>query len=182
MIVAAMRNLAVLLGVWGLVVLLSCSRSEQAQEGAGAAVVHEEQPFAGLVSVVNVADPKAAGQLLKGWHQVEQASWRWTEKQFSVALKTPAGGGAATLEMKLALPEALIARLQSVTLAATVNGAALAPETWNKPGEQVYTRGVPAEALKGEVTRADFTLDKALPPDTVDRRELGVIVSSVRLE
>jgi len=42
MIVSAMRNLALLLGVCGLVVLLSCSRSEQPPEAAGAAVVHAE--------------------------------------------------------------------------------------------------------------------------------------------
>lgn len=162
-----------------LLLLCCCSRRQQENQ---APVVSEEQPFPGLTSVVYVADPKVTAQLLKGWHPVEQGSWRWTEKQFSVALKVPAAGKPVTLQLKFVLPEPLMARLNSVTLTATVNGVALPPETYSKAGDQVYTRSVPAAALPDEVVRVDFRLDKALPPDAADRRELGVVVSSVGLE
>ncbi|HYM13107.1 MAG TPA: hypothetical protein VEU62_20370 [Bryobacterales bacterium] len=156
----------------------ACSRRRAAAEQA---LVQEEEPFNGLASF-EVADPRAQGQLLAGWHEVEQGSWRWTEKHFAVALKTPAKGKAATLKLQFALPKALLARLASITLAATINGTALAPQTYRKPGEQVYARSVPGEALNAEAVRVDFLLDKTLPPDERDKRELGVVVSSVGLE
>ena len=161
--------------------LSSCSRRQAA---ADPSLVQEAQPFPGL-AFLHVADPRAEPQLLAGWHPVEQGSWRWTEKHFAVALKAPAAGRhpkAAALELKFVLPIQLMARLQSITLAATVNGVALAPRTYTKAGDQVYTQRVPAEALASGVARVDFLLDKALPPNNTDRRELGVVVSSVGLE
>ena len=140
-----------------------------------------DQP-SGTASVIQVADPQVASQLLKGFHGVEQGSWRWTEKEFSVSLKPPAPGKPATLQLKLSLPEVLLKRLQSVTLKAVVNGVALPSETYTQPGAHVYAQSVPANALTGESVRVDFTLDKALGPDESDRRQLGVVVSSVALE
>ena len=133
-------------------------------------------------SVLQMADPQVVSQLLKGFHGVEQGSWRWTEKQFSVALKPPAPGKPATLQLKLSLPDVLIKRLQSITLSATVNGVALPSETYTEAGAHVYAQSVPANALTGESVRVDFSLDKALGPDDSDRRELGVVVSSVGLD
>ena len=159
--------------------LLCSCRRDQASETL---VVHKEQPAAGLSSVVQVAEPGATGQLLKGWHPVEQGSWRWTERQFSVALKSPGGSQPATLELKFVLPEALLARLKTVTLSASVNGAPLTPETYGRSGEHFYQRHVPVTALKAEIARVDFKLDRALPPADADRRELGLVVASVRLE
>lgn len=171
------RSIAPVL-ICALLGLGACSRRHAAAEQT---LVQEEEPFNGLAAFA-VADPRAEGQLLQGWHPVEQASWRWTEKHFAVALKTPHKGKAATLELKFALPKPLLARLRSVTLAATINGTPLPAETYSKPGDQVYARSVPAEALNAEAVRVDFVLDKSLPPDERDRRELGVVVSSVGLE
>jgi hypothetical protein len=158
------------------VFLAACSQSEPEAPAAPA-----EQP-PGPASVVQVADPKAAVQLLEGWHAVEQNAWRWTQKRFAVSLRPPAPGKAATLQLKFSLPEALLKRLQSVTLSAAVNGVALPGETYTAPGAHVYARSVPANALAADVARVDFSLDKALPPGEVDSRELGIVVSSVGLE
>jgi len=133
-------------------------------------------------SVIQVADPKATAQLLKGFHVVEQGSWRWTEKHFSVALKPPIPGKPATLLLRFSIPDAVLKRLQTVTLGATVGGVALPSQTYTQAGAQVYTQSVPASALSGEKVQVDFALDKALAPDENDRRELGVVVSSVGLE
>lgn len=40
-----------------------------------------------LASVVNVADPRAAIQLVSGFHALENDSWRWTARQFTVTLR-----------------------------------------------------------------------------------------------
>lgn len=169
-----------LLGAFGLLLLSSCSPQQSGQE---LPLVEEEK----LLSTLQVADPAAAEQLLKGWHQVEHDSWRWTQKGFSAALKTPGGDKAATLELKFVLPEPVLARLHSVTMSASVGGTDLEPETYSQPGEQVYRRSVPVMALRGNrvrinLVRVDFHLDKAVPPDANDRRELGVVVQSVSLE
>ena len=161
----------------GLLTLLLSACSPQ-QPGQELPLVEEEH----LLSTLQVADPVAAEQLLKGWHRVEHDSWRWSQRDFSAALKTPGGDKSATLELRFVLPEPVLARLHSVTLDATVSGANLGPETYSQAGDHVYRRNVPAAALHGNLVRADFHLDKALPPDANDRRELGVVVQSVSLE
>lgn len=157
-----------------LLVASSCSRRDVVAETP---LVEEEQ----RLSTLHVADPKAVPQLLKGWHPIEQGIWRWTAKQFAVALKAPSTGKPATLELHFFLPDTLMAKLGSVTLTASANGVALPGETYAKPGDQVYTRPVPAEATTSDVVRVDFFLDKALAPGQADERELGVVVSSVGL-
>ena len=39
-----------------------------------------------MATTVQVADPKMAAQLVSGFHGVENGSWRWTQRQFTVAL------------------------------------------------------------------------------------------------
>ncbi|MCC6858067.1 MAG: hypothetical protein IT158_05890 [Bryobacterales bacterium] len=143
-----------------------------------------EEPDTSLVSTLNVADPRASQQLLKGWHEVEQNAWRWTMSKFSVLLKPPrtAAEKGATLELKLAVPDAVTSKVKSVTLSAKVNDTALAPETFSQAGEYTYSRDVPAKVLAGETVEVSFTLDKFLPPGAADARELGVIVTTVGLE
>ncbi len=162
-----------------VIALPGCKRKEKVP-----VQLTEEETSAGLVSMVQVADPQASQQLLKGWHGVEQGAWRWTMGQFSVLLRPPqtAATKGAVLQLKLAVPDPVIAKLQSITLSAKVNDVALAPESYTKPGEYTYSREVPAKALQGEAAEVQFTLDKVLPPGAADARELGVIVSLVGLE
>lgn len=126
--------------------------------------------------------PKWNTELLEGWHSLEHDRWRWTERKFSVAVKAPVHGEPATLHLRFFLPEPVLARLQSVTLRATVAGVELPPETYSEIGEQAYIRTIPAAALEVQPARVDFELDKALPAHEGDRRELGIIVSFVGLE
>jgi hypothetical protein len=114
---------------------------------------------------------------------VEANAWRWTMQRFSVNLHPPARSAqqGAVLEFHLTVPPPTIEKLGSITLAASIGGAALAPETYSKAGEYTYRRDVPATALGGDSARIDFQLDKAVPPGEVDKRELGVVASSVAL-
>ena len=143
-----------------------------------------EEQDTGLTAMVHVADPRATQQLLKGFHGVEQNAWRWTMGQFSVLLKPPrtAAEKGAVLQLKLAVPDPIIAKLSKVTLSAKINNVALAPETYAQPGEYTYSRDVPAKALQGELVTVDFALDKFLPAGAADARELGIVVSMVGLE
>lgn len=145
----------------------------------------EEAPSAPkLLPAVNMGDPKAEKQLLSGFYAIEANAWRWTGKDFSVALRPPAGAGAqgATLDFELSIPQGAIDKLHNVTLSATVNGTALLSETYSQEGGASYKRELAPNLLTGDVARVDFHLDKAMPPANGDMRQLGVVARSVALE
>jgi len=143
----------------------------------------EEEPPR-LASVLKMGDPKIEPQLITGFYGVENGAWRWAGKQFSVNLLPPPGAAqnGGKLVAKLTVPAVVIEKNKSVSVSATAGNVALAPETYTKPGDYVYTREVPASALIGDVVRVDFALDKAMPPAPPDIRELGIIVLSIGLE
>ncbi len=155
-----------------------CKRQRKVQ----VKTTEEEAPR--MASMIHMSDPKTASQLVSGFYDVEQNAWRWAQRRFSVVLRTPIGAAqkGATLNLKFTIPDVIIAKLGSVTVAATVNGSALPPEKYDKPGEFSYSRDVPSNLLTGESARVDFTLDKAMAPSDSDQRELGVVVLSVGLE
>jgi len=66
-------------------------------------------------------------------------------------------------------------------LSATVQGHKLDPQIFAKAGSYSYTRDVPAESLKDDVVRVEFSLDHALDPTAGDHRQLGIIVSEIGL-
>ena len=55
-------------------------------------------------------------------------------------------------------------------------------ETYTAAGPYVYKRDVPGSLLGADSVKVDFQLDKAMPPNDQDKRELGVVVNSVALE
>ena len=137
-----------------------------------------------LSAMVQAGDPRAAVQFVKGFYAVENNSWRWTGRAFTVTLRPPKTGSqnGGRLVLKFSIPDLVMERFHSLKLSAKVNGLDMAPEEYSKPGKASYTRDVPASALTGEAVTVDFTLDKALAPTPTDQRELGVIVSAVGFE
>ena len=160
------------------IALAACKREAQNPQ----ALIQEKT--GPLVSVVNVNDAAASAQLVRGFYTLEAGSWRWTMKQFEVALKAPPGAAdkGATLNFKLAAPEAIVSKLGPITLNGTINGLALAPETYSKSGDYTYTRDIPAAALKGDTVVVQFAADKGIPPSAGDARELSLIAVSIGLE
>jgi hypothetical protein len=145
----------------------------------------EEAPAAPkLLSAVDMGDPKAEKQLLSGFYAIEAGAWRWTAKDFSVALRPPTGSAAqgATLDFALSVPQAAIDKLHNVTLSATINGTALPPETYSHEGQAAYKRELAPNLIAGDLVRVDFHLDKAMPPANGDMRQLGVVARSVAFE
>ena len=144
----------------------------------------EEEPAPRLAARVETADPRAVPQLVSGWWYVEDNAWRWTARKFAVILRRPIGAAraGAVLRLNLALPEVIFSRFKEVTLSASIQGKPLAPETYGRPGAAVYAREIPANLLSTASVRVDFELDKALPPNQADKRELGLIARNVSLE
>jgi hypothetical protein len=147
-------------------------------------VQQTEEDAAILTSVARMSDPHSAPQLLKGFYAIENNSWRWTAGSFAVALRPPRNAmmNGATLHLRFALPDAVLAKVKTVTLSASVNGTALPPETYTKAGEFDYSRDVDAKLLAGEAVNIEFKLDHFVPAGAIEDRELGVIASSAGLE
>ena len=144
----------------------------------------EENPNTQMLSVVSVADTRATQQLVKGFYNLEDNQWRWTMSKFTVTLRPPAGAAqkGATLVLKFAIPDPVIAKVKATTLTAAVNGTPTAPQTFTKAGEYVYSRDVPASALGGDSVTVEFSLDKFLTPTPTDQRELAIVATSIGLE
>ena len=142
---------------------------------------HKER---GLSSMVNMADPTTATQLVSGFHAVENGGWRWTMKKFSVVLKTPQGGetNGGMLRFRLFVSDDQINRLGPITVSADIDGHQLEPQTFSKPGDYAYSRPVPADALKTPSVKVNFSLDKDREPDNVDGRQLGVVALTIGLQ
>ena len=143
-----------------------------------------ENEQAGLESVIPLGDARYAAQLNRGFYQIEQNAWRWTAGRFSVTLKTPPGAAqkGAFLVVKFSVPPSTLEKNSNVALNMTVNGVRIEPATYTSAGQQTLRRPVPAAAFVADVVACDFILDKILPPSPSDKRELGIIVSSIGLE
>jgi hypothetical protein len=137
-----------------------------------------------LLSVIRVAQPRAEAQLLEGFWQVENNSWRWTKHDFAVVLMPPIGAAqkGATLDFRFALTPGLIERQKAVTIAASVGGVTLPPDTYRQAGSCAYVREVPAAAFAaGGPVRVAFSADKYFAAGEIEGRELAVIASSIGL-
>jgi hypothetical protein len=163
---------------------LCCAGCSSDKKTPVKATVEEAPGTPKLRSAVNMGDAKGEKQLLSGFYAIEANAWRWTGKDFSVALRPPTGSAAqgAVLHFALSVPQPAIDKLHSVTLSATVNGAALPPETYTHEGQADYKRDLAPNLLTGDSARIDFHLDKAMPPGNGDMRQLGIVARSVALE
>jgi hypothetical protein len=136
------------------------------------------------VSSIDIADLEKAHQLISGFYQLEDKSWRWTAREFSVALKPPEGGEkrGATLRLDLYIPDSQIELLGPMTLAASTGRYALDAQTFSKGGTYSYARKIPADALATSLLPVNFCFDKSLAPLSADGRELTAIVSKIELQ
>jgi hypothetical protein len=105
-------------------------------------------------------------ELRSGWHGLEEGSWRWTERCFSIRANR-----AGVLRLKLWFSEDVLAGRGTVTLSA----GKLPSGTYSAPGRYVWEAEVPAGVV-------EFELDKAFQAGTAEDRELGVVVWSITFE
>jgi hypothetical protein len=162
-----------------LVLLVFASTNCRIKKKAAKAAEDDGQ----LVSMIHVGDPRGSAQLNRGFHGLENQSWRWTMKNFTATLRPPAGAAqkGAGLELKFTIPDVMFNRVGAMTLDARINGIDLGPQTFSSAGDYTYSRDIPATALASDAVAVDFAVDKGLPPGDPDPRELAVIVTSVGL-
>lgn len=144
--------------------------------------VQNEEPDTGprILSTVGMNDSKAGVQLLSGFYSIENNSWRWTGRRFSVLLRTPPGAAqrGATVTLMFTVPDIVVQKLKNITITAFINGTTLTSAEYNAAGPYVFSADVPASLLTAESVKVDFALDKSLPPE-IDKRELGIIATYV---
>jgi hypothetical protein len=142
-------------------------------------VQYVEEGSSQLSTAVNVADPRTAVQLLRGFYDLESNAWRWTASRFAFALRPPkdAATSGVTLFLEFTIPEVFLRRVGPTTLTAAIDGKPLPSQTYSQAGNHKYEQKVPAELLKADVVTAEFALDKFLPAGAVEQRELGLIVT-----
>lgn len=127
-----------------------------------------------LLAKSRIAAAPSVFKAMAGWHEVEQGSWRWTERKFSLELDVQESRSPATLRFLFQLPEALFKDAASVTLSARVNGEQLAPAAYTHFSEQEYQARV--DHVSAGPVYIEFELDRAIAPSLNDQRELGVLV------
>ena len=134
-------------------------------------------------STLDMADSSITPQLGPGFYQVEAGKWRWTAQRFSVALKPPSPTpGHARVSVSLYLPEDEMDELGSLTLTAKTGCVALQPATFTSAGMHTYSAELPREALDTNVIPVQFAFDHGWTPTPDRPRELGGVVTSIRLE
>lgn len=135
-------------------------------------------------SVVNMGNRTSAFQLISGFYMIEDGRYRWTMKDFSVALALPPASdkNGARLLLTLFVPKQHINLLGPITLQAEMNGVQLQPQTFTKDGEFTYIRDVPPSAARTHLLPVRFTLNKAAAPTKTEDRELGIVVTRAALE
>lgn len=87
----------------------------------------------------------------------------------------------AWVVLNFTLPEALLAQLKQLTVAAKVGDATLEAQTFSTPGEHTYRHEAPASAFNKDVMGVSFTVDKSMRPPN-DERNLSLVVTAVGLE
>jgi tRNA (mo5U34)-methyltransferase len=117
----------------------------------------------------------------KGWHEPEQAGWRWTQRRFAVRFESPLSGAPPELSLTVFVPEALIEMFGGLTLFACANGVDLPPESFSASGSHSYRRPLTNVPLFEGDIRIDFSLNHALPADAGDPRERGIVVIDLQM-
>jgi hypothetical protein len=113
--------------------------------------------------------PRYSVKLLEGWHPLEQSSFRWTERCFSIELRRPPSF-TLRFNFKLMFPG-------PVTVSAVVNGIEVAPATFISEGDHSYSIELPRPVRGVSPIRIDFAVDKCMPAGGLDTRELALLVA-----
>jgi tRNA (mo5U34)-methyltransferase len=135
-------------------------------------VENDERAFCLLQSRFGLANI----ELAEGWHEPDEAGWRWTARRFEVVFKTR--GKRGDLSMKAFFPPSVFETIGIVTLRIFANGEDLGHTILDAPGTVSIFRRVPS--CTGPV-RLVFELDKGFHDPLIDERELGLIVSQLEL-
>ncbi|HEX5226372.1 MAG TPA: hypothetical protein VFW44_01625 [Bryobacteraceae bacterium] len=137
-------------------------------------------------SIVHMADPATAGQLIQGFYAVEgtgENSWRWVAPEVALALGPPrVAKNGARLRIRLYFPETQIDKVGPIRLTAFVDGEALAPQTYAKAGNYEFVRDIPQCLLDSNVVPVRLSFYPYAPKSDTEGRILAAVMSMAALE
>lgn len=110
-------------------------------------------------------------KLLEGWHPLEQNSYRWTERRFSIDLTRPLSARFSSLRFDFRWTAE-----GPVTLSAKVHGIVVPPATFASEGLHSYSIALPPEVQSTSSLRVDFAADRCITSG-IDTRELALLVA-----
>lgn len=133
-------------------------------------------------SDLRMADPAVSSQLLDGFYRIEENSWRWAARNFSVALKPPAGAAerGGRLRVRLYLSADELQKLGPLTLTGTIDGKSIGNRTFNNAGTFDFTWNLAPETLDTNILPVQFCFDKAMTPAD-DKRELAAVMLGIAI-
>ena len=145
---------------------------------------HRQPPPApppSLAVAIEAADPASARQLVRGLHDVE-GTWRWTAGTFAFRLGLPpnAAQQGAALVVEIAVPDPVINANHDATVACSLNGVPAPPQIFTTSGRAAYRRVF--GPIAGSDALVECAVSKLFSPGHGERRELGLIWHSARLE
>lgn len=138
-------------------------------------------PKAPKVFEMLVADRTYNKRLLRGFYEGTEG-WRWTGRQFAVALDVPPPADAPTfVELDFGAPVELMNDVHTVTVSGRVNGTGVGKAKYTKEGRYVLRLMLPPQAVKKSPALVEFELDRAAK-EPGSGRERGLIVVNVALK
>ena len=133
-----------------------------------------------LIFEIDVSNRVYQDRLLRGFYD-GTVGWKWTARQFAVAIDAPPPRDQPTLLiLDFTVPSELIDAVGAATLTARVNGQQVGKQRYDKAGRFYLHLNVPASAVAQTPAQVEFELDKATK-DPATGRELGIIVVGVSL-
>lgn len=111
-------------------------------------------------------------RLQDGWHELEEQTWRWTARRFSLTIS-----GIANSSARLVLPFVVTESVLgggALRLQATANGVPLPAEVFSEPGLCRFAARI--DNIAEGLVELVFEADRSLAPDSADRRERALII------
>lgn len=114
-------------------------------------------------------------RLLRGWHQLEEGNWRWTEKEFSFEVLLSRTAPPREFALAFVLPEMLFRPSAPVCVSCEVNGHPIGASNYSSPGSHTFRGNFRHVTTDRAAIR--FRVEHDFRPPADDTRDLGVVIS-----
>jgi 2-polyprenyl-3-methyl-5-hydroxy-6-metoxy-1,4-benzoquinol methylase len=139
-------------------------------------VENDERAFCLLKSRFGLANL----ELVEGWYECETYGWRWTARKFAALVdNSPELGPPRKLRVEGFLAPLVFEHTGPLSLSIRIGSHDLRTVILRQPGP--LSLHVEAQSTNTSPLLVEFELDKALRDETVDQRELGLIISEIHL-
>lgn len=112
---------------------------------------------------------------LAGLHPIEQDSWRWTMKRFSLEVVLPSDREVREFALRFVIPRIAHSAAPVVKISCFVLGQNAGTITCDSPCALEFRGGFPINTLEHPVLTLHFEVESSFQHES-DERELGIII------